>query len=290
MKGPEIIARTMSVPGVDDKFGRRWQYHSRSDLHSKVACWAILFDMLQSSSLLQQHVLAGKVTFGINRKLHDWESEKTKNLDLVVARTPGPGSPNSGKAFDLADLADRYGVILTDDEAKTLAKLPVAPPGTAGATVLVALEAKACMTAHIKALPRLHDELTSSHATVHGDNPNALAIGFVMINYADTFISPDRNRREITEDHPAQVSQHRQPHDTDRTLDMISKISRRSGPGTGGRGFDAIGIMLVSMTNDGAPVTVVTPPPAPGPTDAYHYDQMINRAAHLYDSNFGHIA
>jgi hypothetical protein len=290
VKGPEIIARTLSVPAVDDKFGRRWQYHPRSDLHSKVACWAILFDLLQSSSLLQQHVLAGKVTFGINRQLNDWESEKKKNLDLVVARTPGPGSPVAGKAFDLAELADRYGVILTKDEAKTLAKLPVAPPGTAGATVLVALEAKACMTAHIRALPRLHDELTSSHVTVHGDNPNALAIGFVMINYADTFISPDRNRRLITDRHPAELSQHRQPHDTMRTLDKISKISRRPGPGSPGRGFDAIGIMLVSMTNDDSPVTVVTALPAPRPTHPYHYDQMINRAAHLYDSNFGHIA
>lgn len=289
MKGPDIIARTLSVPSREDQFGRLWQYHAQSDHHSKIACWAILFDLLQSSSLLQQHVLAGKVTFGINRRLNDWESGKKKNLDLVVARTPGPGSPLAGAAFDLAELADRFGLVLTKEEEETLATLPVAPPGTAGATVLVALEAKVCMTAHIRALPRLHDELTSSHITVHGDNPNALAIGFVMINYADTFISTNRNRRPITPNDPPTTSQHRQPHDTNRTIEKIREIRRRSGPGSGNRGFDALGIMLVSMTNDGSPVGVVGVPPAPGPTNEYHYDQMISRAAHLYDSTFGYV-
>lgn len=290
MNGPEIIARTLSVPTRDDKFGQRWQYHSRSDHHSKVACWAILFDLLQSSSLLQQHVRAGKVTFGINRQLNDWEHEKKKDLDLVVARTPVHGTPPTGKAFDLTELAEKYSVILTDEETEILSSLPVAPPGAAGATVLVAVEAKAAMTAHVKALPRLHDELTSSHSTVHGDNPSALAIGFVMINSADRFISPDKNRRAITDENPAEVSQHRQPHDTDRTLEMVRKISRRPGPTSGGRGFDALGIMVVSMKNDGSPIAVVNTPPAPEPGSNYHYDRMIERAAHLYDSNFGHVA
>jgi uncharacterized RmlC-like cupin family protein len=36
--------------------------------------------------------------------------------------------------------------------------------------VLIALEAKACMTAHVKALPRLYDELNSSHQCVHGSS------------------------------------------------------------------------------------------------------------------------
>lgn len=289
MRGPEIIARTLTVPGVPDKFGRIWQYHGRSDRHSKVACWAILFDLLQASSLLQRHVRAGKVTFGINRQLNDWETGKKKNLDLVVARTPGPGGNAVGPAFDLVELAERYNLFLTDSERRVLESLPVAPAGTAGATVLIALEAKACMTAHIRALPRLYDELTSSHSIVHGDNPNALSIGFVMINYAETFISADLNRHTITTEQPARISAHRQPKDTERTIAKIREIRRRAGPGTGRSGFDAMGIMLVCMPNDGTPVSVVTDGPAPAPNSEYHYDQMIGRAAHLYDSNFGHV-
>jgi hypothetical protein len=289
VKGPGIIARTLSTPSVVDKAGNHWQYHPRSDRHSKIACWAVLFDLMQASSLLQRHVRAGKVTFGINRQLNDWETGKKKDLDLVVARTPGPGGQPTGRAFDLKALAAQYNVLLSDDEHAALDRLPIAQGGTAGATVLVALEAKACMTAHVRALPRLYDELTSSHSTVHGDNSNALSVGFVMVNLADEFVSPDRNRALLTPQTPVEVSQHRQPHATERTIAKMKEIRRRPGPGSGRPGFDALGIMVVSMRNDGSPVNLITTPPAPGATSEYHYAQMIGRAAHLYDSNFGHI-
>lgn len=290
MKGPEIITRTISVPMVRDRLGKRWQYHPRSDRHSKVACWAILFDLLQSSRLLQDHVAAGKVTFGINRQLNDWETGKKKDLDLVVARTTGPGGTAAGEAFSLPTLAERYGILLTDDERATLEQLPIARPDTAGATVLVALEAKACMTAHVRARPRIYDELTSSHSTIHGDNAHALAIGFVMINLAGEYVSPDLNRQTMGIGQPVVISRHRQPHDTERMIEKIKEIRRRSGPMSGKAGFDAMGIMVVDMLNDGlSPATLVTDPPAPSPTSEFHYDQMIGRAAHLYDSNFGNV-
>jgi hypothetical protein len=47
------------------------------------------------------------------------------------------------------------------------------------------------MTSHIAALPPLHDELTSSHGIVH-DTPNALSVVFVMVNTAETFVSPGK--------------------------------------------------------------------------------------------------
>jgi hypothetical protein len=291
MRGPEIIRRTLSRAAVRDKHGNHWQYHSRSDHHSKVACWAIAFDLLSESNLLRSHVAAGKVTFGINRQLNDYETGKKKNLDLVVARTPD-GSPSSGnevKAFDLVSLAQQYRLDLTDDDRAALDELPSAQPGLAGATVLVALEAKACMTAHVRALPRLHDELTSSHSIVHGDTPNALSVGFVMINMADRFVSPDLHRRPITNDSPVAYSAHRQPHDTERTLGMLKEVRRRSGPGSNQRGFDALGIMLVDMPNDGAEVQVITSPPAPSVSSPNHYDRMIQRAGHLYDVTFSQV-
>ncbi len=289
MSGQDIIVRTLSEPAVTDKNGNRWQYNSRSDRHSKVACWAILFDLLQASNLLQNHVRAGKVTFGINRQLNDWESGKKKNLDLVVARAPGPGVLAAGAAFDLAALAEQYAVVLTEAEREILAGLPLGPAGEAGSTVLVALEAKACMTAHVRALPRLYDELTSSHSIVHGDNPNALSIGFVMVNAAERFVSSDLHRRRITDDAPVSYSTHSQPHAAQRTVATLREIRRRPGPGSGRAGFDAMGIMLVDMVNDGTPVTLVTTAPAPRRDSSDHYDQMISRAAHLYDSAFAHV-
>lgn len=283
MRGPAIISRTLSTPQVTDKAGRSWQYHSRSDQHSKVACWAVMFDLLQTSSLMQSHVAGGKVAFGINRQINDWQSGRKKDLDLVVARTAGAGDDTLA-AFDLAALAERYHLDLDDEDRAILAGLPTAPQGAAGATVLVALEAKACMTAHIAALPRLYDELTSSHSTVHGDNDNALAVGFVMVNRAEEFLSPGKQ----TADGAPVVNHHRQPMATERVVAKVREIKRRSGPRSG-QGFDALGILVVDIRNDGSPVTVVTGPPAPAVNTDFHYDRMVVRAAHLYDSSFSHV-
>jgi hypothetical protein len=284
VRGPEIITRTLSQPLVSDKSGRMWQYHSRSDQHSKVACWAILFDLLQTSSLLQAHVASGKVAFGINRRINDWHTGRKKDLDLVVSRS---GSRDDAlEAFDLIELGERYRLDLTEEDREALRRLPTAPDGAAGSTVLVALEAKACMTAHVRALPRLYDELTSSHATVHGDNDNALAVGFVMINIAETFISPGRQDAAVPS---LVVNMHRQPHDTERTLAKVREINRRPGPRSAQAGFDALGVMVVDMPNDGSPVSLMSESPAPQPADDFFYDRMVVRAAHLYDASFGHV-
>ena len=62
------------------------QYHSRSDHHSKLCCWAIAFDLLATSSLLRQHVAEGKVCIGVNHTMVDFKTNRKKNLDLVIAR------------------------------------------------------------------------------------------------------------------------------------------------------------------------------------------------------------
>lgn len=264
--------------------GVPWQYHSRSDVHSKVACWAIMFDLLATSSLLQQHVAQGKVSFAINRKMNNFQTGRSKNLDLVVARASnGDGSAT----VSLAELAGRYDILLDADDRAALDLLPASPAGAAGATVLVALEAKACMTAHIKARPRLFDELDSSHSTVHGDNNNALAVGFAMVNFAEIFASPINPANRSG---PVDYTLHRQPTDTIKVIEKLREINRRSSPHSGQPGFDAFGIMVVDLENDGVtPMRVITGPPAPQPDNDFHYDRMITRIGHLYDSSFARI-
>ena len=138
MRGPAIIARTLSVPSVVSRTdGRVWQYHPRSDQHSKVACWAILLDLLETSSLLKRHVADGKVAFGINRQINDWSTGRRKNLDLVVARAGASG--DQLRAFDLVQLADKYKIVLTDSEKTALSRLPGGSEGAAGSTVLASI-------------------------------------------------------------------------------------------------------------------------------------------------------
>lgn len=279
MDGPDIIVRTLSQPAVPDRYGNLWQYHSRSDRHSKVACWAILFDLLQTSPLMASHATANKIVFGINREMRDFRTNRTKDLDLVIAR-PSSELMNVPPTT-MHGLALRWGLRLTPDQQERLGTLAPLREGRA-ANVLIALEAKACMTAHIAALPRLFDELTSSYSTVHADTQQALAVGFVMINAAPTFLSPGKNKFDLTE-HRA-VPNLTNSNAVERTVAKVREINRRTGAGT--EGFDAFGAMVVSMRNDGSPVTLVSTPPAPQPGDVDSYDRMIRRIAQNYDVTF----
>src|SRR5712691_12893105 len=89
MDGPEILVASLSVPQPRGRTATRWQYHSRSDLHSKVACWGVCFDLLRQSSLLQRHVRSSKVVFGVNHEMRDFSTGRKKNLDLGLARPRG---------------------------------------------------------------------------------------------------------------------------------------------------------------------------------------------------------
>lgn len=269
----------MSVPRVRSSDGRLWQYHSRSDLHSKVACWGVLFDLLGQSALLRGHAEARKVIFGINYEMRDFATGRKKRLDLVVAR---PSGAVTELAVTLDDMAKRWFVELDAAQQQKLASLPRLQNGVVGA-VLIALEAKAAMTAHTKARPRLYDELNSSHVAIHGASRQALAVGFVMVNLSPTFLSPGR---QLAAQEPV-VSKHSQPGDALGIIEKVREIPRRVGPVS--TGYDGLAIVVIDCSNDGAPVTLVSPPPAPQPGDIYHYETMVTRIANEYDTTFAGI-
>lgn len=282
MHGPDILARFLTTPGPPDKYGNRWQYHSRSDRHSKVGCWGVALDLFTTSSLLRRHVEAGKVILGVNHTMTDFATSRKKDLDLVIAR---PAGEIADGARTFASLAAQYSIDLSAPERGVLDSLPPFPVGPVGA-VLVALEAKACMTAHVKSLPRLYDELNSSHLCVHGASRQALAIGYVQINNSTEFISPVVNNYSLDNRDP-QVTPHRQPSDTLRVLQKVAEIPRRSASSE--VGFDGVGVTLLDLHNDGSPVAIVESPPAPAHGDTFHYGSMIVRMANEYDTTFANV-
>lgn len=293
MYGPNILVRTLSIPtaGAGSKpfaYGNHWQYHSRSDRHSKIACWGLTFDLLLACPLLRTHVADGKVGLGINHEIRDFRNNKKKNLDMVISRiapmkVSGGSKAGVRGASDFAGLAVAYGLALNRAERRELESLPSMP--LAGvSTVLVATEAKAAMTAFMKARPRLKDELTSSHQTIHGDNESAIAAGLVLINGASSFISSDRNKHALPLN-SAVASQHRQPADASNVVAGLRDIQRRSA--TSDSGFDALGVVVVACKNDGSPISLVScHPPAPAAADDFDYSRFVNRLAHLYATRF----
>jgi hypothetical protein len=282
MRGPGIVARSLSKANVRDSRGVMWQYHSRSDNHSKIACWALLLDLLEHCPSLVDHVASGKVGFGINHPMREFQTGREKYLDLVLC-TPGPQDQTPAVTF--RELADQYCLHLVEDDFALLRRLPTLKRCSVG-SVHVALEAKACMTEHVKALPRLFDELNSSHAAIHGSADYAIATGFAIVNLAATFVSPDRNKH-LAEGAPPIVTKHRQPLAAVRTVAKIREIPRRTTSGV--PGFDALGILVVKLANDGTEVSVVEGPPAPPPSDVLEYGQMVRRIAGLYASKFANV-
>jgi len=254
-----------------------WQYHSRSDHHSKLSCWAIAFDMLSTSSLLRQHVGEGKVTIGVNHEMVDFKLSRKKNLDLVIARPSD--EPTRTKPTTLAEIAERTGIVLSDEERAEFEVLPEVEKLPVG-SVLVALEAKACMTAHNKSEPRLYDELNSSQQTIHGAADQAIAVGLAMVNIAATFISPGLQK----DSGDPVATRHNQPAVTASVVEKLRELPRRTATGT--EGFDALGIIVVDLQNDGTPARIQTAPPAPQPSEQDTYANMVMRAANLYDYRF----
>jgi hypothetical protein len=278
--GDEIFVRTMSHPSGFGSFGHAWNYHSRSDRHSKVACWGVVFDLLRASACFRRHVTENRVCFGINHEIRDFRNDRKKNLDLVICQ-PAAGAVG-GRT--LVDLATKYAIVLTTEEIAALSALPDVREAPVG-NVLVALEAKACMTAHQKALPRLYDELNSSHLVVHGAHDLAIAAGFVAVNASDRFLSPGKN----TPFDPQKLNwnDHRQPAAVQITVDRMRQLPRRARPGV--EGYDALAITVIDCPNDGTPVSLRSSPPAPSSRDTYHYSSMIDRLAGLYDTRFAQL-
>jgi hypothetical protein len=283
----DILVRTLSTPTPRGSSRALWQYHSRSDRHSKVACWGVLFDLLQTSALLRSHVSSSKVSFGINHVMRDFVHNKEKALDLVLCRPEhGESRPRKGRPKTLATVRTRWGIDLTSAQQRKLETLPVIEEAPVGA-VLVALEAKATMTEHGKAGPRLYDELNSSHQIVHASSNQALSVGFFMVNAAEEFISPDRNRGATAVDNPV-VTIHRQPSAAENSIRVVKGLPRRSG--ISGVGYDGLAIVVVSLRNDGVtPATLVTGSPAPPRGDIFNYDSMLIRIANEYDAAFARI-
>ncbi|WP_298280242.1 hypothetical protein [uncultured Bradyrhizobium sp.] len=276
MNGPAILARTLSSTSIRDRYQNAWQYHSRSDHHSKVACWGVIFDLMTSTPLLRRHVEAGTVCFGINHEMRDFVHDRKKNLDLVLCTPGGPATDET-----LASIAEDYGIELTEAERTAFDELPRLTRAPVG-SVLMALEAKACMTAHQRALPRLYDELNSSHLTVHGASDQAIAVAFTMVNLADSYLSPDLNKKNRADD--PQWSRHKQPRDAQLAIDKIKQLPRRSK--VGDVGYDAISIVVINMANDGSDVELIGRPPSPPKGDIYNYENMIARLSGIYATRF----
>lgn len=284
MLGPEIICRTMSrqrLYGKGDD-ARLWQYHSRSDYHSKVAAVALMIDLMLESPELRAHIAAGEVGYSVNPKLRD-RANREKTLDMRFARIDETAPVR--KARSLERLAEDLELQLDDAERAALRSLPAVHEARSKAD-LVVFENKACMTAFSKAAPRLRNELEGAVGAINDSDPLTVAGGLVLINAAETFVSPVFRDNGYVEPPERRVSHHTQPEDARGASEKLQKIPlRNTGSATG---YDALGIIVVSARNDETPWRVVSDPAcgAPEDHDIWNYTRVVQHMAKLYRQRF----
>lgn len=273
MVGPTILARAMTTATSRGIGAHSWQYHSRSDTHSKIACWTVLFDLLIECDVLKQHAVEERIAFGIN---HEMVGPINKTLDLVVLAV----QPNrtGAKRATFAEVGSKYGISLSDTEKAILGDLPVVHQDASDdiSEVAIALEAKACMTAHLKSMPRLHAEILATGYLAKRAAPRCISVSYSLVNTADTFLSPGK----------AIANRHKQPEDARRVVQMLSTAIPLAREGNG-YGYDVIGVTTIDCKNDGSPVTLSTSnPAAPTTGDHFHYERMIRSICAEYRARF----
>jgi hypothetical protein len=267
MFGAQILARSLSVAVRTGRTGVRWQYHSRTNRHSKIACWGMVFDLIRLCPVLRQQIAEGKIGFALDSELCGNQGRR-KKLDFVLCtrgegRTPGP-------AVTFMQLAGHLQIVVSSEERAALAAIPELYETSVG-DLRLALQSKACMTSHGVAGRRLFDELDSWQTTVCAMQPKALRAGVVIINSAANFRSPVGQT----------VVRHKQPQATHRAIAAIQRVPRCDSNRKDG--FDALGVVIVDCANDGhSPIRWIQESPAPQRGEAIEYETMIRQLAEAY--------
>lgn len=274
MRGPDILARTMSVETRRGAAGAAWQYHSRSDAHSKVACWTLLFDAILECDVLQRDAADGRLGFAIN---HLMIGPINKNLDLALTRVPP--SRKAGGRETFAGLVARYGIQLDAEDKALLDKLPPIELERSedDAEVVLAVEAKACMTEHAKSLPRLHAEILATGYLAKQCMPQCIVVSYTLVNGAESFRTPGRANS---------TNRHNQPVDALRVVQMLERaipLHRNFRD----LGYEVVGALTIVCRNDGSPVEISDGAAAPSRTSHIRYEKMIRSVCSEYRARYG---
>lgn len=246
----------------DKGTGWLFPYHPRSGTISAALCRFIVDDILARCDLIRAQAAEGLVAYSLDREFISSVTGKKKRFDLAVGQPSSP-IPSQGGISAVKSLQ----------------------------SVLIALEAKAAMTSHVKSHPRLFDELSSSHEIVHQGNQRAIAAGVAVVNIATRYVSPT-NQAERTGPDP-RVAHHAQPAVAAGVIALLRGLRVRDTVGQ--VGFDAFAQFVVDIENHpvhinpSPSVSLWTAPPAPQAGDPDHYDTFLDRICQAYVDRFSEL-
>lgn len=274
MRGPTILARTLSVAKQRGVATDCWQYHSRGDNHSQVASWCLLFDLLLECDAVSEAASRGRIRFSIHHKMVGLID---KTLDLAVWLVQPEGPPTKREPF--SEVAGRLGVVLDNDDRRRLSSLPrIEHWGTMESSELaIAVETQAFMTNHVRSMPRLHSRILATGYLVRKASPRCITSSYSLINAAPNFVLPSGTGKTIV---------HRQPEDTRRVAEMVGTGVPTVSDGNE-YGYDAVGISVIDCRNDGTPVSLVDDLTMPyGLAERVSYGRMVGTICSEFRKRF----
>lgn len=223
-------------------------YHPRSDKHSNALGLCVVRDLVEHCPAVRRRAEAGDLVYSLNFPLLSGTAEW--NVDLVLGQ-PAMGSTTRPKSGEIAR--------------------------TVPSTVQVAIEFKAVMTEHRKAVKNRKRDFESHHDHVHRYDDRAIAGGLLVINASPIFKSPLRPETTVHR-HPIRLVTH--------CVGEMRAVAVRSRPGE--VGLDAKGVVVVSLDPaEPGSATFLTTPPAPPVGDPMHYDAFIQTLCSRFTERFG---
>jgi hypothetical protein len=151
----------------------------------------------------------------------------------------------------------------------------------APSSIEVAIEIKAVMTEHRKAVKNRKRDLEAHHEHVHNYRQDAIAAGVFVVNRSRTFMSPLRNGTLTTHAGDETAMGNLVSH----CINELRNVAERNDPS--GYGLDAKLAIVVSMDNVNlSSTTYWDRPPAPQVGDPLHYDSFLQRVCAQYRQRF----
>ena len=244
----------MALPQSFLQHLRQKGYHPRSNKHSDALGEAIVRDLVSTCDPIADRAATGELVYQLNFDVTYGTS--TANVDVVLGQPP-PGSPPPE-----GDLIDPAPAIRRSDPS----------------SVHMAIELKAVMTEHRKAIKNRKRDLEAHHEQIHNYDSRAIAGGVMLFNIAERFDSPTRRDDDITTPkNPVAKVEH--------CMSELRNVSMRGGPS--GFGLDAKAGIVVNMDNINLAATAYhEQPPAPQVGNPMHYDAFIQRLCSEYVARF----
>lgn len=223
-------------------------YNSRSNRHSNALAEAIVVDLLIRCEPMARFAKSGRLVYDLNQDLRFQTS--TWNVDLVIGK---PALP------------------VAQHESAVARTTPI--------TVAIAIELKAVMTEHRKAVKNRKRDFEAHHEHVHNYDLHAIAGGVMVVNASEQFRSSLRPQVTIHGDRirANQLVGH--------CVNEMRNVTQSSG--TSHYGMDAKAVIVVDFDNiNTSEGRFWTRPPAPQVGDPLHYDSFIQKLCSEFVARF----